>query len=415
MNRLFAALVAGLLFGLGLAISDMANPAKVLNFLDPAGRWDPTLGVVLLAALAIATPVFAWVRRRGRALDGTPLPTPPATRIDRRLLAGSAVFGIGWGIAGYCPGTAVANIAGGSVDAAWFLLAMLAGMLATRRFVRDADAPPSRGAGPGTGTAVVAGATSLGALCALLLAASPAPASAQQPATAPVTVFAAASLKESLDEAAAAYRQRTGQQVRVSYGASSALARQIEQGAPADVFFSADLDWMDDLQQRGLVDVPTRRNLLGNTLVLVAPIASTAKPVALRRGTDLRPLLGADGRIALALTASVPAGKYAKAAFESLGMWPTLETRVAEAENVRAALLLVARGEAPLGVVYGSDALAEPRVRVVATFPADSHPPIVYPVARLSAGTQPQAARFVQWLQSERAKAIFRKHGFSTP
>ena len=232
---------------------------------------------------------------------------------------------------------------------------------------------------------------------------------------APLTVFAAASLKESLDEAAAAYRQRTGQQVRVSYGASSALARQIEQGAPADVFFSADLDWMDDLQQRGLVDVPTRRNLLGNTLVLVAPIASTAKPVALRRGTDLRPLLGADGRIALALTASVPAGKYAKAAFESLGMWPTLETRVAEAENVRAALLLVARGEAPLGVVYGSDALAEPRVRVVATFPADSHPPIVYPVARLSAGTQPQAARFVQWLQSERAKAIFRKRGFSTP
>ena len=230
---------------------------------------------------------------------------------------------------------------------------------------------------------------------------------------APLTVFAAASLKESMDEATATWGKASGHEVRVSYAASSALARQIEQGAPADVFVSADLDWMDTLQKQDLIDAATRRELLGNTLVLVAPRDSAAKPVELARGTDLRPLLGDDGRIALALTASVPAGKYAKAAFTSLGMWDALQPRVAEAENVRAALLLVARGEAPLGVVYGSDAQAEPRVRVLATFPADSHPQIVYPVARVKASTHRQAAPFVRWLQTPAAAAIFRKHGFA--
>src|SRR5690606_32703412 len=150
------------------------------------------------------------------------------------------------------------------------------------------------------------------------------------------------------------------------------------------------------------------------TLVLVAPADSAARPLALARGTDLHPLLGERGRLALALTASVPAGKYAKAAFESLGMWATLQPRVAEAENVRAALLLVARGEAPLGVVYGSDALAEPRVKVLASFPEGSHPPIVYPVARVQASGHAQGAVFVQWLASPDAAAIFRRHGFST-
>src|SRR6185312_1440428 len=145
---------------------------------------------------------------------------------------------------------------------------------------------------------------------------------------------------ESMDEAAAKFGQETGHEVRVSYAASSALARQIEQGAPADVFVSADLDWMDYLQQRGLVDAGTRRNLLGNTLVLVAPVASTARAMALRKGGDLRPLLGTDGRLAVALVDSVPAGKYAKAGFESLGMWDALQPRLAQAENVRAALLL---------------------------------------------------------------------------
>ena len=246
-------------------------------------------------------------------------------------------------------------------------------------------------------------------LCALLFAAG---VQAQEKAP-PLTVFAAASLKEAMDEAGAAWQRQSGRDVRTSYAASSALARQVEQGAPADVFISADSDWMDYLQQRSLIDVATRRDLLGNTLVLVAPNQAKAKPLALRKGTDLLPLLGKDGRIALALTASVPAGKYAKAAFESLGMWTALQPRAAEAENVRAALLLVSRGEAPLGVVYGSDAQADPGVRVLATFPASSHPPIVYPVARITTSRNPQAAAFVRWLGSNEAAAIFRKHGFT--
>lgn len=251
----------------------------------------------------------------------------------------------------------------------------------------------------------------LGALCALGVAFAASAAPAQEHATA-LTVFAAASLKESLDEAAAAYRRQTGQPVRASYAASSALARQIEQGAPADLFFSADLDWMDYLQQRRLLVEASRRDVLGNTLVLIAPRDSAARPLALAPGTDLRPLLG-EGRLALALTASVPAGKYARAAFERLGMWPQLQSRVAEGENVRAALMLVARGEAPLGVVYGSDARAEPRVRVLATFPADTHAPIVYPVAVVKASRHPGAAGFAHWLRGPQAAAIFRRHGFA--
>lgn len=232
-------------------------------------------------------------------------------------------------------------------------------------------------------------------------------------AEAPLTVFAAASLKESLDEAAAAYQADTGQAVRVSYAASSALARQIEQGAPADVFISADVDWMDVLQGKGLIDAGTRSPILGNTLVLIAPAASTTKPLALRKGLDLRPLLGGRGRIALGMVDSVPAGRYAKAGFESLGMWQAIEPRVAGVENVRAALMLVARGEAPLGVVYGSDARAEPRVRVLATFPAGSHPEITYPAARVTASRHPRAAGFVAWLRQPEARAIFVRHGFS--
>lgn len=251
-------------------------------------------------------------------------------------------------------------------------------------------------------------AAALLALCTL----SPLLASAQAQ-KAPVVVFAAASLKESLDEAASAYQKATGQAVTVSYAASSALARQIEQGAPADVFVSADLDWMDYLQQRQFVDAKERRNLLGNTLVLIAPRASAARPVVLKPGVDLLPLLGSDGRLALALTQSVPAGKYARTAFTSLGVWNALQPRVAEAENVRAALMLVARGEAPLGVVYGSDAKADPAVRVLATFPANTHPPIVYPIARLKQSSHPQAAAFVRWLQTPAGDAIFRRHGFS--
>jgi molybdate transport system substrate-binding protein len=231
-------------------------------------------------------------------------------------------------------------------------------------------------------------------------------------AAAPLTVFAAASLKESMDEAAAAYQQATGTPVRVSYAASSALARQVEQGAPADVFASADLEWMDYLQQRGLVDAAQRRNLLGNTLVLVAPAASRVAVDPAQPGALLR-ALGADGRLAVGQTSSVPAGKYARASLQQLGQWEAVQPRLAEADSVRAALLLVSRGEAPLGIVYGSDAKADPNVRVVATFPASSHAPIVYPVAALKASRNPQAQAFVQWLGSAPAKAIFVRRGFS--
>ncbi|MBB6600071.1 molybdate ABC transporter substrate-binding protein [Luteimonas sp. MC1825] len=229
----------------------------------------------------------------------------------------------------------------------------------------------------------------------------------------PLTVFAASSLQESIDDAANAYRRATGQPVRVSYAASPALARQIARGAPADVFVSADLDWMDVLQAQGLVDTTSRSALLGNALVLIAPARGAARPVTLGRGTDLLPLLGERGRIALGLPDSVPAGKYARAAFQSLGMWDALQPRVAGTVNVRAALMLVARGEAPLGVVYASDARVEPRVRVLATFPAALHPPIVYPVARVAASRHPHAAAFVRWLHTPPARAIFARHGFS--
>lgn len=245
----------------------------------------------------------------------------------------------------------------------------------------------------------------------LLIAVSLASTTARAQDDAGLTVFAAASLKEALDEAAAAYRKQTGVPVRVSYAASSALARQIEQGAPADVFFSADLEWMDYLQQRNRLDVATRRSLLGNRLVLIAPRASKAQ-VDLRRPATLLAALG-DGRLAVGQTRTVPAGKYAKASLESLSLWNGVRPRLAESESVRAALMLVARGETPLGIVYASDAKAEPGVRVVATFPEDSHPPIVYPVAALRGARAAQAARFLQWLASPAADALFTKRGFT--
>ncbi len=233
---------------------------------------------------------------------------------------------------------------------------------------------------------------------------------AQEPR--PITVYAAASLKEALDESVAAWRTSGGHPVVVSYAASSALARQIEQGAPADVFISADTDWMDYLQQRNLVDVDTRRDLLGNTLVLVAPAGSKTPDVALEPGVDIAGLLDG-GRLSLGMTSSVPAGKYARAAFTSLGVWDQVAPHVAESENVRAALMFVARGETPLGVVYGTDARAEPRVRVVGTFPEGSHPAIVYPIARLKGAPQPDSGKLVEWLAGPAAGAIFEERGFT--
>lgn len=213
-------------------------------------------------------------------------------------------------------------------------------------------------------------------------------------------VFAAASLKNALDEANTAY----GAPVVASYAASSALARQIERGAPAQVFFSADKDWVDYLEQKNLLQRGSRRDVLGNRLVWVVP-ASAAVPA------EPPSALGTHGRLALANPQHVPAGKYAKAALEKLGLWNRLEKRVAAAENVRAALALVARGEAPLGIVYETDAQAEPRVTIAGRLDPRLHPPIVYPAAAVR-GATPAAGHYLDFIGSPRAAAIFEKHGF---
>lgn len=226
-----------------------------------------------------------------------------------------------------------------------------------------------------------------------------------------LTVFAAASLKESMDEAAATYARDAGVPVRVSYAASSALARQIEHGAPADAFFSADLEWMDYLQARNRVDATQRHNLLGNRLVLITRKDNPVR-IDLAGPNSILAALGARGRLAVGQTASVPAGKYTRASLQNLGQWDSVKTRLAESESVRAALMLVARGEAPLGVVYASDAKAEPSVRIVATFPDNSHPDIIYPIAALRGAHEAQAAAFMRWLTSPKGRAIFERHGF---
>jgi molybdate transport system substrate-binding protein len=225
------------------------------------------------------------------------------------------------------------------------------------------------------------------------------------------TVFAAASLKNALDEAVGAYAQGGGVKVTVSYAASSALARQIEAGAPADLFISADLDWMNYLQTRQLIRPATRVNLLGNRLVLIAPSDSKTS-LAVERGMSLARALG-DGRLAVADPDAVPAGKYARAALEALGAWNAVAPRLARAENVRAALAFVARGECPLGIVYATDAAAEPRVRIVGAFPAGTHPPIVYPAAVTATAKSTGAAGLLQFLGSAAAKPVFEKHGFT--
>lgn len=246
------------------------------------------------------------------------------------------------------------------------------------------------------------------ALAAAVVAALPPGAARAQD----VVVFAAASMKNALDEAVGAWTGRGGVPVRVSYAASSALARQIEEGAPASVFLSADLDWMDYLQQRNLIRPESRANLLANAIVLIAPKDSSAVgPIA--PGLDLAKMLGPDGRIAMGQVGSVPAGKYGKAALEKLGLWPQVAGRLAQTENVRAALVLVARGETPLGVVYATDAAADvARIKVVGPFPADSHPPIIYPIA-LTRDAVPAAAGFVGWLRSAEAAPHFEKQGFT--
>ena len=226
------------------------------------------------------------------------------------------------------------------------------------------------------------------------------------------TVFAAASLKNALDDAGKAFTAQSGVDVRASYAASSALARQIEAGAPADLFASADLEWMDYLTKKNLIRVETRVNLLGNRLVLIAPRDAKDNEVAFTP-EGFANALGADGRLATGEVNSVPIGKYAKVAFEKLGLWSSVQPRLAQSDNVRAALALVSRGEAPLGVVYESDAKSDPKVKVVGVFPADSHPPVVYPFAVTADAKGDGAKRFLDFLRSAAAKPYFEAQGFS--
>jgi len=225
-----------------------------------------------------------------------------------------------------------------------------------------------------------------------------------------VLVFGAASLKEALDEQARHFKAATGHDVTVSYAASSALARQIANGAPADLFISADLEWMDYLDERQLLRPGTRTELLRNALVLIAPAASRAQ-LAIGPGFPLVAALGQE-RLAMADPDSVPAGKYGRSALVHLGVWPSVEQRVARAENVRAALALVSRGEAPFGIVYATDAQADKGVRVVDTFPPDSHPAIVYPAAMVAASASPSAKPLLDYLESAAARPVWERYGF---
>ncbi len=229
-------------------------------------------------------------------------------------------------------------------------------------------------------------------------------------AAADVTVFAAASLKEALDDQAKQFEATTGNKVIVSYAGSNTLAKQIESGAPADVFISADLDWMDYLDQRHLLAPNTRYNLLRNSIVLIAPASSTS---TLKIGPNfgLAAALGFD-KLAMANPDSVPAGKYGKSALESLGVWSSVEKQVARAENVRAALALVSRGEAPFGIVYRTDAIADKGVKIVDTFPPDSHPPIIYPAALVVTTKSAAAKDLLDFLRSPSARRIWEKYGF---
>ena len=247
-------------------------------------------------------------------------------------------------------------------------------------------------------------------LCLGLMAAiatAPAPVAAQET----LTVFAAASLRNALDDTTAAYTKATGVKVTASYAATSALAKQMESGAPADVFLSADLKWMDYVGDKKLIKADSRYNLLGNRLVLIAGKDSKIGAVKIDQGFDIARLAG-DGRIAVADVKAVPAGRYAKASLEKLGSWAAAEPKLAMAENVRATLAFVARGETPIGIVYETDAKVEPNVRIIATFPDGSYPPVTYPVAA-TVNAKAGAAKYLAFLRGNEAKAIFEKYGFS--
>jgi molybdate transport system substrate-binding protein len=225
-----------------------------------------------------------------------------------------------------------------------------------------------------------------------------------------LVVFAAASLKNALDNIHAQWQKETGKSAKISYAASPALAKQIEGGAPAQLFISADIPWMDYVAQKNLIKPETRSDLLGNRIVLIAP-KDKAKAVDIKPGFDLAKVLG-DGRLAMANVESVPAGKYGKASLEKLGVWASVSDKLAQAENVRAALLLVSRGEAPAGIVYQTDAASDKGVAIIGTFPEDTHPPIIYPIA-LTTSSGPDAAAFLAYIKSAKAKPLFEAQGFS--
>ena len=249
-----------------------------------------------------------------------------------------------------------------------------------------------------------------GLAAALLLASSGGQASARAQGG-DLVVFAAASLKNALDAVNAQWQKETGKKAIVSYAASSALAKQIEQGAPAQMFLSADLDWMDYVAQKNLIKPDTRSNLLGNRIVLIAP-KDTAQSVEIKAGFDLAKVLG-DGRLAMANVDAVPAGKYGKAALEKLGAWANVSSKVAQAENVRAALLLVSRGEAPAGIVYQTDAAADANVKIIGVFPEDTHPRVIYPIALTANAAHPDAANFLTYIKSVKAKSLFEAQAFT--
>jgi molybdate transport system substrate-binding protein len=246
----------------------------------------------------------------------------------------------------------------------------------------------------------------IGAVLGLSIAVGPASAQVKEP-----LIFAAASMKNALDEVAAQWQRETGKKVVISYAASNTLIKQIEQGAPADMFISADLDWMDYGQQKNLINVETRSNLLGNRIVLVAPKEATITLNITPRFDLATALKG--GRPAMANVDAVSAGKYGKAALEKLGAWDGVKDRIAQSDNVRAALLLVSRGEAPLGIVYQTDAAADPTVKIVGTFPEDSHPPITYPVALTRTSTNPDARAVLSYIRSPAARPAFERQGFT--
>ena len=263
--------------------------------------------------------------------------------------------------------------------------------------------------GRGWGTRVRGVGVRIVAVLALLLSGGPASAADE------TLVFAASSLKTVIDEAVAAYGAAGGGRIKASYAGSAALARQIEAGAPADLFIAADPAWADHLAERGLAVAGGRRDLAGNRLVLIgsAKGGGEAAPVPLGPGLDLAALLGAEGRLAIGDPDTVPAGAYGRAALKTLGAWDGVAKRLAPAENVRMALALVARGEAPAGIVYATDAREEPNVDVIGLFPADSHPPIVYSALPVAGSRGRDAAGFLDFLSGPGGLEIFARHGFS--